>query len=217
MEFARLLSMLADRGWATIQGVLTSDDLTVIAKMLGTPVRAPTGELVKILRPRTRDAPHRSFSAAYGLGAFPFHTDTAFWALPCRYVLMRVEGDTRRATLLLDFEEIFSRLTAHERQQVQRSVWRTGLGTAGMYCSMRFATKSRYGWRVDRHVMKPANDAARYLDRLVADRLAQPDRVASVPWAQTSCLVLDNWRILHARGLPPKNERERKLLRIYVH
>jgi len=100
----QVLESLDRQGWAFFSGVRTKDGLLSVAQQLGNPIPSSSGELVKVLSP-VDGAPRRggSFSDAHGRGAFPFHTDTAFWGTPCRFLVMHVRGDTRRETHLLNF------------------------------------------------------------------------------------------------------------------
>jgi alpha-ketoglutarate-dependent taurine dioxygenase len=188
-----------------------------VACEVGDPLRAPTGEIVKALSPvESHLARPGSLSADFGRDEFPFHTDTAFWATPARYVVMRVVGDVRRTTRLLHFDHIWSALEPRARTDALRSVWRTDEAKGGIYCSLNFSSGSTRGWRFDSKVMKPSNaSAVRIFDDLSSAIRAAPEKM-DVSWAATSCLIIDNWRVLHARGVAPRAELARVLFRMYV-
>lgn len=100
------LGDLNARGWTVVDGVSSQDELVALGKSLGSCVRTPNGELVKVIRRIPRDqAPTGGQSALYGSGPFPLHTDTVFWPLPVRYVLLRGHDDTRRPTTFAAFSE----------------------------------------------------------------------------------------------------------------
>lgn len=209
---------LARRGWARFAGVRSPEDLLSVARRLGEPLAAPSGEMIKILSPVDKSETRRrhSLSAAHGRGPFPFHTDTAFWGMPSRFLVMHVRGDTRRCTLLLDFEHIWSELGTELRQAAQRSVWRTTRGRQ-IYCSMSIYARGVRGWRYDPYVMKPANRSAEVVERATQAALQHcPQQQVTITWKADLCLIIDNWRMLHARGTMPDGEGHRELLRVYV-
>lgn len=74
-----LLETVQDRGWAFIAGVTGSSELLSLAMTLGKPVANARHELISVLQvAASADARPLTFSAAFGTGAFPLHTDTAF-------------------------------------------------------------------------------------------------------------------------------------------
>jgi len=102
------MSELHERGWLTVDGISSKEDLLDLGRAIGTPVLTPNGEYVKeIRRFSAEQAPPESQSAIYGTGRFPLHSDTVFWATPVKYVLLRGYGDTRRPTTIMTFEDLF--------------------------------------------------------------------------------------------------------------
>src|SRR5579862_4244851 len=99
---------LETRGWARATKVTTGKAMLELAKTLGCPVPSPSGDLVKEIRVTpVSKARHGTLSELYGVGAFPLHTDTAFWPVPARYVILRASGDPRRHTIVCPFENVF--------------------------------------------------------------------------------------------------------------
>src|SRR5690242_15684363 len=72
----------------------------------GTPVgetRSP--EVLRTIRPQpVCAAPANTLSSRYGMGTFPFHTDTVYWRTPARFIPFHCvnTGSGGRPTLLLD-------------------------------------------------------------------------------------------------------------------
>jgi hypothetical protein len=212
-----MIDALRQSGWAAIDGAKTTSDMMDVARAIGRPLRAPTGELVRRLMPIDAHlARANSLSSRFGRGSFPFHTDTAFWPIPSRYLVMRVIGDQRRATTLLDFEDVLGKLSSRARNDVQRSVWRARRDGCAMYCSMSFAAGTLRGWRFDADVMEPANASAKRAHEDVAHVIRESNPTATISWETTTCVVIDNWRLLHARGSAPPKEKARILFRIYA-
>jgi alpha-ketoglutarate-dependent taurine dioxygenase len=216
-KFAGIMSSLSRQGWAIVDGVTSSSEMIEVAHTLGQPIPAPTGQLVKPLSPTDRVFSRGgTLSESHGRGEIPFHTDTAFWPCPSRYLVFRVAGDRRRETTLLHFEQIWLKLGMHARTAVERSVWRTPRYAGGIYCSMRFWDGKSRGWRFDPKVMIPVNVSARQALEEVAHAIAESTGRIAIEWQETDCVVVDNWNLLHARGASPHQEGDRVLFRIYV-
>jgi len=207
---------LEARGWTCVTGITDRSNLLELARSVGKPVPSPTGALVRELAPTPRpNARKGTLSDGYGLGSFPLHTDTAFWPLPSRYIVLRVRGDTRRPTTIVAFAELFREQAPHLVALANRSVWRIRIPSISFYCSMRFRQGEVTGWRYDSQCMSPANGAAAKLQERLGPLLSS-SRVDKIAWTGDLAVVLCNWRVLHGRGPSPTNETSRILERVYV-
>ena len=207
---------LETRGWACLTGVTSRSELLELARSIGHPVPSPTGELVKELTPTLRaDARKGTLSDTYGTGLFPLHTDTAFWPVPSRYVVLRVRGDIRRHTTVLTFADLLREGTAELYALAERSVWLVRTPSKSFYCSMKFRSRGTTGWRYDRQCMIPVNDAAVKVQELLRPLLLG-DRIHYINWTDDLAVVLCNWEVLHGRGPSPPCENGRILERVYV-
>jgi len=154
---------LAATGWALLHGIRAPRDLIAIAESLGRPKASPSGELVRTLVTRDRAVGRRrTFTAECGRGAIPFHTDTAFWPVPARYVVMQVDGDLRRSSRVLSFDALFRALPATARPDIGASVWLCKHPVPSAYRKMTLPIK---GWRYDPLTMVPANASAKTSER----------------------------------------------------
>lgn len=200
------------RGWAVVRGINNDEALLKLALTLG-PVLADGNRRVTRLSPRQRRAAPETFSDKFGTGAFPLHTDTAFWPWPAKLIAMRVHGDLRRATPVLTFSRVFKELSIDGRQ-VDQSIWTVGRRLKH-YLPMRVRRGGQSGCRFDPLCMAPANDWAREIEFALRDHLAkvEPDEVN---WEEGAAIVLDNWSTLHGRGSQPQEEDDRILTRIYI-
>jgi alpha-ketoglutarate-dependent taurine dioxygenase len=208
------LAELETIGWARVSNISNRAALLELARSLGRPIMTSTGELLKGLRVTSRShARPGTLSSAYGSGEFPLHTDTAFWPLPARYLVFRVQGDNRRRTTVLSFADVFQQCSPPALLLAEKAIWlvRTKLGS--FYCSLRI--QGHCGWRYDGACMFPANPAARELRGLL-DSLTASGRGANINWQRDEALVLLNWSVLHGRGPSPEDEKERTLERIYL-
>lgn len=207
---------LHTRGWTVVSGVSNQGDLIEIANMLGEIISAPSGELVKKLVPANRgEARKGTFSSVFGKGSFPLHTDTAFWPVPARYLILKVTGDTRRKTSVLPFSILLDSGDSTLISRAERSVWRVVASNVSFYCSMRFRNCSTTGWRYDEQCMRAANEAAEDLHAEIRKHFLGVS-VHLIDWAGSNVAILDNWKVLHGREKGPSDEGKRVLERIYV-
>lgn len=206
------LSSLHSTGWVAFGPESRQLPTLSLARALGEPIQSPSGELVRELVPKApADANFGTFSYAYGKASFPLHTDTAFWPLPARYLVMRVTGDTRRPTLIAPIPLPLSAATA---SNVQSSIWVVN-GARPFYCSMQFRHHGNLGFRYDPMLMQPANESAAKVQPILSVLLAGLPCFA-LDWAAVGTVIVDNWRTLHGRGPEPLLEGKRVLERVYV-
>jgi hypothetical protein len=207
---------LEESGWASITGVVNDDQLIGLAREIGTPVMLLDGSFIKRLKPRQRlHAAAGTFGSLYGTGPYPLHTDTAHWTNPSRIIVMRVTGDLRRSTTLLSFATVLAKADGAEREDIERSVWYSGVTGRRFCCSMRFKTADQVGLRYDPLCMSPANPAARRA-KLFLEDCFKKNSVCEFSWTKDTALVILNWKVLHGRGIQPLHESDRVLHRIYV-
>jgi hypothetical protein len=206
-----------ERGFVQISGIDDKDSLLELARSLGNPIRTSSGEFMRELRvvPSAIARPN-TLSAMFGVGGFPLHTDTAFWALPARFLVMRVIGDNRRPTTLFPFGDLLSLAGVRMTNAIRTSVWRLKSTTGWVYCEMAFRTPNGgHGFRYDRQCMTPANSAARKVDEYICSQLPET-AINRIVWSETTAMVVANWQSLHGRGPEPPQEQQRILQRIYV-
>lgn len=197
-------------------GITSRSALLELARSIGRPVPSPSGEVVKELIPKCQSAAARgTLSGTYGTGSFPLHTDTAFWPLPARYVVLRTRGDTRRHTSVLTFADLFREGTKELRALADRAVWLVRTPSKSFYCSMRFRSGKSTGWRYDGQCMLPSNDSAIKVQEMLCT-LFSCDRINQINWTGDMAVVLCNWEVLHGRGPSPPDEKIRIVERIYV-
>jgi hypothetical protein len=209
-------SELERRGWTNVEGIQGNSDLLELARSIGRPRLAPTGELIKRLTPRPSvDSGMRTLSRSFGMGTFPLHTDTAFWPLPCRYLVFRATGDVRRRTTLMTFSRLLEGFGPLELALIQNSIWLARTPSRSFYCSMMFRSGQETVWRYDAQCMEPVNKAAGQINEVIKEKLTRGIK-DYIDWTQHSVSVIHNWSVLHGREPMPDNEHCRLLERIYV-
>jgi hypothetical protein len=206
----RIQSDLFTAGWTEIAGVHDDKSLVELAGCMGEILPDHAGNVVAKLTPTlVGQAASRSFSYHYGHGEFPLHTDTAFWPMPARYVLLRSERSSATATLLLSSESVDG---AFGLSSARRAIFAVRTTKATVY-SAPFLQPPHIGVRFDPCYMKPANATAMALVDAVRQAATKAHEFF---WTGANALVIDNWRCLHGRRYIEDGDIGRCLSRIYV-
>jgi L-asparagine oxygenase len=203
------------RGYAFVDEYCPGMDTVAIASAIGRPLTPWEGGLVQDLIPRATATPN-TYSGIYGLDRFPFHTDLAHWRLPPRYLLLRcVSGYSDVPTLLLDGHAIFDAVTF---DILARAIFKPRRPRDGRVTLLRLCepTDGGYCFRWDEVFLKPASKIGDIAGQRIREqlRICEP---MSIALARTSdILLIDNWRMLHARSSVPTGRADRKIHRIYL-
>jgi hypothetical protein len=204
-----------ERGFAFVPEHLPDLDTPTIAGALGSPVTPWGNRLVQQLVPR-RTATPNTYSGIYGLNRFPFHTDLAHWRLPPRYLLLRcVKGYHDVTTQLIDGKGIISVVTL---DTMTRAVVRPRRPQQKSIPLMRLCEQVEGGYRLrwDEVFLKPASRIGEAASQKVREVLATYEAL-SIPLAdRADTLVIDNWRMLHARSPIPAGHEDRVIERVYL-
>ena len=191
-----------------------------LARSLGIPVPSRRGgPIIDSLKPVVSvNARKRSLSAVFGLGPFPYHTDSANFQVPPRFVIIRLanRAESDRPTLFVDGCKIPQ--SAVERQILARDVWVVNGGRGRFYTSA-FNDSLIPGLLVIRYdpcCMRPAIQSASRSELLLRSRCSTAPTLV-MEWSPNRAVIFDNWRILHARGdALSSSESSRVLERILV-
>lgn len=202
-------------GYSCLAGI-AEEELLVLARNLG-PVtldrRHP--DPVRYIHPQDAlAAGPNTLSSRFGLGRFPFHTDAAHWRTPPRYILLYCTnpGRSRRPTLLID-SAAFDLPSATERM-LRRAVWKAA-HVAPFLCTVIDDRAGAVQWRYDPGCMSPWSPAAFGARERVQDVIDQACMFA-VDWTPGDLLLIDNWRMLHARGTAYTQDYDRKIARVLI-
>jgi alpha-ketoglutarate-dependent taurine dioxygenase len=170
------------------------------------------GAHVDVLRPREpADAPSRSLSFAHGTDSFPPHVDGAHLPTPPRFVVLYCAIDTEsRPTLLFRWANVGAAL--REGCAAHREVFVFGSGRQSFYDTISSA--GRPFVRYDSDCMLPATRRAGLLLGNIRAYLNSHPGVA-IEWAPGVALVIDNWKVLHARA-PCAKGGTRELFRVLL-
>ncbi len=190
-------------------------DLVELALALGKPCPSREGNaLIDRLMPTERNhARPGTMSFYFGLGRFPFHTDGAYSRIPPRFILLRLAAAaySLRPTLLCDIAALA--LRAEEVRALTHDVWIVRGGRRPFLSSILNDSLlvGHTILRFDRCCMRPASPRSKRCARIMDAALDNSVPVA-IHWSSGKVLVLDNWRVLHARGDGPLDLNEGRVL-----
>lgn len=171
---------------------------------------------IQTLKPResNESSPH-SYSAVYGLNAFPLHTDYAHWGTPPRFLMLRCRlGAPSVTTYLLPWSYIDEQ-ASHIINRAIVVPRRKHPAQAICPLAVRYRKAGQVGFRWDSLFLRPLNQAAEAMADVVQAR-ARIDRIAIALSDPGDTLIIDNWLMLHGRSEVPQQALDRHIERIYL-
>jgi L-asparagine oxygenase len=209
------VSQLELNGFVFARGVRETDLIGIVPHLGNVRVdpRSPTP--VRDISPQLpSSAKANTLSSRYGTDAFPFHTDTAHWDHPARYLALFCvnPGEGERATLLQDSRAW--QLQDDEIELACRALWKTG-HIRPRLCMFAERAADGIAVRYDKDCMRPMTREARELEALVEDWINRSEKI-HVSWEPECLLVIDNRRMVHARGISKRFDANRVLKRILI-
>ena len=215
MSVQHVVAQLEERGYHLAYEPCSDallEFISPLGKILVDP-RSPTP--VRDIRPQpVAEAKANTLSSRYGLGGFPFHTDAAHWRIPARYLVLYCvqPGSGGRPTLMKDSRVWLERDDL--KYAATREIWKSGHARPQL-CTVGIMIKDRFAVRFDEACMIPMTAAAsRLRDKIRTCIESSP--IINVVWAPGTVLILDNHRMLHARGTAVRPDTDRVLRRILV-
>jgi len=202
-------------GYAFVHEYCPTTDIIALANALGQPLTPWEGGLVQDLVPRATATPN-TYSGIYGFDRFPFHTDLAHWRLPPRYLLLRcVTGYVDVSTFLLDGLAIFDAVTL---DILTRAVFKPRRPRYGEITLLRLCepTDDGYCFRWDDVFLKSASIIGDIASQRIRELLPKCQPLSIALARPSDTLLIDNWRMLHARSPIPAEHVNRKIQRLYL-
>lgn len=215
MAAPNIKTIIAEDGYCLLREHLLGVDTAEVANQIGTAMTPWDGGLIQSLSPREEAAPN-TYSGNFGLGRFPFHTDLAHWKTPPRYLLLRCQiGYEDVPTLLADGRQLIGALS---RDILSRAIFKPRRPRDGAFALMPLlenrAECDLLRW--DEIFLRPASRVATIADEQVRNWLNQTEPFAIALYRPGDTLILDNWRMLHARSPIPAGRENRSLERVYL-
>lgn len=192
-----------------------NDSIVGISEDIGRPLEPWEDGLVQTLVPRSEAAPN-SYSGIYGLNRFPFHSDLAHWRTPPRYLLLRcVTGYADIPTLLIDGHDLIDAVTL---DLLGRAIFKPRRPRDGSVSLLRLcepiADDVRIRW--DEVFLKPASKIGEVANLRVREWLSTCKPTALSLAEPHDTLLIDNWRMLHARSSILPGRENRAIERVYL-
>jgi alpha-ketoglutarate-dependent taurine dioxygenase len=169
------------------------------------------------LSPRDVSLTRRNtYSGIYGTGAFPLHTDLAHWPRPPRYLLLRcIVGSEGVTTPLLDGARIVT--TVGEGVLAFALVRpRRRLDGSMPLLSLLERHPEAHLLRWDEVFIQPASSAGIDAMEKVREAIAGSEAIQMELADEADTLLVDNWRMLHARSAIPDGCEGRLIERAYL-
>jgi alpha-ketoglutarate-dependent taurine dioxygenase len=209
----QLLNKLETQGWVEIENITSDNDLITLSRDIGEIVMHPNGHLINRLRPNNGSEKIKgTLSNRFGFGNFPLHTDTAFWPIPVRFILFSSTAISLCPTFLVSTSSLFNQLNLKEFKEIERAIFKIKTPNNQFYSSLIFRENNTEGLKYDSACMIPVNKQAKFFVNKIEKSEISMDEIH---WSGNKAVVIDNWKMLHARGPALVNE-NRELSRIYI-
>lgn len=190
--------------------------LLALARDLGEPrPDAQYRPVVRPLRPsEPRHARPNTLSSRHGLGAFPLHTEAAYWKTPPRYLILACvhPGAGARPTHLVDMRVVIGVRPALV-DDLRRARWL--VDARPPFFANAIAGSGDGAFRFDAACMRPCDGYAETVAHELRETL---DTLAplAMNWRPGDVLAIDNWRFVHGRGTSRVRDPMRVLMRVLV-
>lgn len=212
-----LRNEVLERGYALIPAWRPERSAGDMAASLGEPLSLGTGDPAHTLTPAAKEvSTPNTYSGLYGLQGFPFHTDMAHWRAPPRYLMLRcLVGFREVPTMLIDGAEL-ARDVGHDL--LARAIVRPRRPVEGQVPLLRIYQPMEEDavLRWDEIFIQPASKAGEEGSAKFREVLRHGKCQSIALATPGDTLVIDNWRMLHARGAVPSGCEGRRLERVYL-
>lgn len=212
-----IAAALNQQGYVFLPSYLPALSGTDVAVKLGVPVALGVGPAVHLLKPlREDETTPNSYSGLFGYGKFPFHSDLAHWKRPPRFLFLRaLVGYSVVPTLLIDGNMLISQIGV---RTMQRSLVKPRRPVQGAMPLMRLydeiGAEKLIRW--DQTFIRPAGASGRSGFAQMQAALQKTEPISVALSAPGDTLIIDNWRMLHARAPVPAECKDRLLERAYL-
>lgn len=202
-------------GYVFLSNYRPNASIVDIAKDFGKPFVPWEDGLVQTLVPRSEAAPN-SYSGIFGLNHFPFHTDLAHWRTPPRYLLLRcVKGYADIPTMLVDGNDLIDAISL---DLLARAIFKPRRPRDGSVSLLRLCEpiEDNFRFRWDEIFLKPASKIGEVANLRIREWLPACNPTSLSLVELHDMLLIDNWRMLHARSRIPPGRESRMIERIYL-
>ncbi|MBR5352378.1 MAG: TauD/TfdA family dioxygenase [Bacteroidales bacterium] len=213
IELNTLKDTLNKQGYVIFNLENSEQNLLDIASLFGKIVPGDNGALVQqLLAQEKGNGSYGAFSYSVGFNQFPWHTDTAYWDIPIRYLMLASEKPSPCATLARTFDSLSSSIEDFLYLS-ERAVYQLDIPGKRRVLTPIIRQKGMIGFKFDFHIYKPVNNEAKKLNELMLEQLKLDSH--RIVWLGNNVAIIDNWRVIHARE-DAHNDKKRILKRVYI-
>lgn len=202
-------------GYCLMNAFRAQDDSITVASGFGKAIAPWEGRLIQQLIPKAADTPN-SYSGIYGLEAFPFHTDLAHWNEPPRYLMLRcVKGYAEVPTLIVDGSVLVREAS---RDLLIRALVKPRRPHNGTVPILRLYENAEKGDRIrwDEIFLQPVGRVGRLAVERFRECLARIESQSILLKTPGDTVLIDNWRMMHARSPILPGCEDRRIERVYL-
>lgn len=206
---------ITEHGYVVLREIFLNLSTAEIAPVFGKPITPWAGGLIQKLIPRAESTPN-TYSGIYGLGHFPFHTDLAHWRHPPRYLLLRcIKGYADVQTLLIDGKVIVDAVSLNI---MTRAIVKPRRPQNNAIHLLRLCEQVENGHRLrwDEIFLRPASRIGEEASQQVRTLLCNASTLSTALVEMGDMLIIDNWRMLHARTPVHVGRENRVIERVYL-
>ncbi|CNK68919.1 TauD/TfdA family dioxygenase [Yersinia enterocolitica] len=203
-------------GYNSVENCTSVDSFLELARSLGEIICHPNGELYDIVIANDgTNARTGSFSKNFSFKDFPLHTDTAFWAIPARLLVMWSPKASSASTTIVSWNDLLKLFSESEKNILYDAIFTVHTYEHIKYSGVKFVTSGKKGFRYDPNIMHPANKQGEEFV-MVYKKAIQEVKLVDFNWSGSNALVLDNWNMLHGRKHVENIHENRRVFRAYV-
>lgn len=212
-----IVKKVSDKGFLFLPILRPSSPPDETIGSLGSLLALGKGPAVHYLTPKSKhDEPPNTYSGNYGLDIFPFHTDLAHHRYPPRYVILRcIKGYPSVKTLLIDSTSLVKEIGASNAKRALVRSRRQANGEI-LLLTLYEETMTGHRFRWDRLFLQPASPQGTKIFNQVLELLDWQKAIELSLANLGDTLIIDNWRMLHARSPVPDFSSDRKIARAYL-
>ncbi|UXD71072.1 TauD/TfdA family dioxygenase [Sphingobacterium faecium] len=214
---AEIETSLEENGWAEVHSAFSDIELIDYVKKFGDIINHPNGNIIDELKPKDKSlAIKKSFSYQFEFKSFPLHTDTAFWHLPARYLILYSDVKSNAATTVINFNTIIYKANSNLDPLLRDGIFLEKTPSTAFYTKLLNRYLNRSFIRFDPNTMYPMNKEAKETCKMITDVInhVTPYRIE---WNIPKLVIIDNWHCLHGREeVNTVTDTNRILKRIYL-
>ena len=203
-------------GYYSVENCTSVESFLSLVRSLGEIINHPNGELYDVVIANDgTSARIGSFSKNFGYQDFPLHTDTAFWPIPARLLVLWSPKSSATSTTLLSWNDVLGLFTEYEKKIIDDAIFTVHTYENIRYSSIKFVTAGEKGFRYDPNIMLPANKQGEAFVKLY-NKAMQRMNLIDFHWSGSNVLIINNWNMLHGRKFVENAHEDRQLFRAYV-